>query len=150
MLFTTIVFLFGGISLSVVAPEVGAATIYPQVYRQDEFLMQALLQTAAGDFFGDGRTGVAVSGRNYEAKEAFVHLVYWDGQRFHSVWRSDNVWEEASHVAIAAGDFRGTGRVQLAVMTVEKTRLFQWDDGTMALVYEGAGLEPSAEVGVVR
>lgn len=112
--------------------------------------MQALLQTVAADFLGAGRTGLALSGRNYEAQEAFVHVLYWDGRDFVSVWQSDNVWTDASPVAIASGDFLGTGRVQLAVLTVEHARLFQWNGHTMELVHEGRGPEAPLEIGTVR
>lgn len=112
--------------------------------------MQALLHTVAGDFFGDGRTGLALSGRNYEAQEAFVHVLYWDGSDFTSVWQSENVWVDASPVAITAGDFLGTGRVQLAVLTVDHVRLFQWDGQTMELVHEGPGPEAPLEIGALR
>lgn len=127
-----------------------ALSRYPQVYRQDGFLMQGLLQTVAGDFLGDGRTGLAVSGRNYEEKEVFVHLLYWDGSDFKTVWRSPNLWEDASHTAVAAGDFRGSGRPQLAVWTVQALRLFEWNGNTMELVHTGEGIVDPLEVGVIR
>lgn len=136
-------------SVAGAAAETSARRVYPEVHRQESFLMQALLQTAAADFLGDGRTGLALVGRNYEQREAYVYVLYWDGTAFRSLWRSPNVWEEASHVAMAAGDFRGTGRTELAVLTVEKTRLFQWNGDEMALAYEGPGMDPSAEIGVV-
>lgn len=123
---------------------------YPEVHHRDAFLMQALLQAEAGDFLGDGRTGLVVSGRNYEANEAFVHLLYWDGTQFATVWRSDNLWEPASHVAIAAGDFTGVGRTQLAVLTDEHLRLFQWDGAAMNEVHRQPSVGAPAEIGVVR
>src|SRR5690625_3970962 len=86
--FALCVFVIGG-AIAPVARAAATKTI-PQVYKQERFLMQALLQTVAGDFFGDGRTGLALSGRNYEAQEAFVHVLYWDGSDFTSVWQSEN------------------------------------------------------------
>lgn len=128
----------------------GSAHDFTEVHRRDEFLMQALLQAAAGDFLGDGRVGLVLSGRNYEENEAFVYLLYWNGAEFSPVWRSQNVWENASHVAIAAGDFTGAGRTQIAVLTDEHLRLFQWDGGDMALIHHQPGLGAPAEIGVVR
>lgn len=112
--------------------------------------MQALLQAEAGDFLGDGRTGLVVSGRNYEANEAFAYVLYWDGTQFATVWKSDNLWEQASHVAIAAGDFTGVGRTQLAVLTDERLRLFQWNGAAMVEVHQQPGVGAPAEIGTVR
>lgn len=123
---------------------------YKEVHRRDEFLMQALLQAEAGDFIGDGRLGLVVSGRNYEANEAFIYLLYWTGSEFSPVWRSDNLYEPASHISIAAGDFTGAGRTQVAVLTDERLRLFQWDGAEMVLAHEQPGLGAPAEIGVVR
>src|SRR5690606_40130476 len=60
------------VSAAVAGPPPAAAQngVFPEVYRRESFLMQALLQAEAGDFLGDGRTGLAVSGRNYETNEA--------------------------------------------------------------------------------
>lgn len=123
---------------------------FAEVHRREEFLMQALLQAEAADFLGDGRTGLVVSGRNYEENEAFIYLLYWNGTEFAPVWRSANLWEVASHIAIAAGDFTGAGRPQIAVLTDGHLRLFRWDGDGMALVHEQPGLGAPAEIGVVR
>lgn len=125
------------------------AATFPQVHRQEQFLMQVLLQAVAGDFTGDGRTGLVVSGRNYESREAFAHLLYWDGNAFKTVWRSDNLWEAASHIAIAAGNFTGADRSQLAVLTDNQLRIFQWNGSAMAVVYDGPGVGAPAEIGVI-
>lgn len=140
------------VSAAVAGPPPAAAQngVFPEVYRRESFLMQALLQAEAGDFLGDGRTGLAVSGRNYETNEAYVHVLYWDGTDFQVVWRSPNLWEPASHVAIAAGDFTGAGRTQLAVLTDQRLRLFQWDRGAMVQIHEQPGMGAPAEIGVVR
>lgn len=123
---------------------------FPQVHRQQNFLMQALLQAVAGDFLGDGRTGLMLSGRNYESREAYVHLLYWTGDEFTLEWRSHNLWEEASHISVAAGDFTGAGRTQLAVLTTSRVRLFEWDGAAMTAVYDGPGFGAPAEIGVIR
>lgn len=112
--------------------------------------MQVILQAVAGDFMGDGRTGLILSGRNYEAREAYVYLLYWNGRTFAPVWRSDNLWESASHIAIAAGDFTGAGRSQLAVLTASRARLFQWNGEGMDVIYDGPGIGAPAEIGVIR
>ncbi|MBO8141759.1 MAG: hypothetical protein H0Z37_06200 [Firmicutes bacterium] len=127
-----------------------AAFALPEVYRQDPFLAQVLLQAVAADFTGEGRSQLAISGRNYERQEVFVYIVRWSGQRFMPVWRSGNLWEPASHVAIAAGDFTGSGRAQLAVLTRTRLLLFEWQDGKMAVVHEQAGPGAPEEIGVAR
>lgn len=149
-LFVLLSFIIIGAALAVAVPGASARQLFPETYRRESFLMQALLQTAAADFLGDGRTGLAVVGRNYEQRQAYVSVLYWDGNGFETVWRSPNVWEEASHVAMAVGEFRGAGRPELAVLTVEKTRFYQWNGQEMVLTYEGPGMDPSAEIGVVR
>lgn len=126
------------------------AAEYPEVHRRDPFLLQALLQAQAGDFLGDGRTGLAVSGRNYETNEVYVYVLYWNGTEFVPVWRSPNLWEPASHVAIAAGDFTGAGLTQLAVLTESRLRLFQWDGNAFSQVHEQPGVGAPAEIAVVR
>lgn len=123
---------------------------YPEVHRRDSFLLQAFLQAQAGDFLGDGRTGLAVSGRNYETNEAYVYVLYWNGTEFEVAWRSPNLWEQASHVAMAAGDFTGAGVTQIAVLTEAKLRLFQWSGEEFVQVYEQPGVGAPAEIGVVR
>lgn len=126
------------------------AAEFPEVHRRESFLLQVLLQAQAGDFLGDGRTGLAVSGRNYETNEAYVYVLYWNGEEFAPVWRSPNLWEQASHVAIAAGDFTGAGVAQIAVLTESRLRLFQWNGTTFALVHEQPGVGAPEEIGVVR
>ncbi len=62
----------------------GYAQTYVEVHRRDPFLMQSLLQAEAGDFLGDGRTGLALSGRNYETNEVYVYVLYWNGRNLPS------------------------------------------------------------------
>lgn len=128
----------------------GYAQTYVEVHRRDPFLIQSLLQAEAGDFLGDGRTGLALSGRNYETNEVYVYVLYWNGAEFAVTWRSPNLWEQASHVAIAAGDFTGAGVAQIAVLTDERLRLFQWDGTDIVQVHEQPGVGAPAEIGVVR
>ena len=122
----------------------------PEVYRQDGFLMQALLQAAAGDFTGEGRAQLVLSGRNYETQENYIYLLRWTGRRFEVVWQSPNLWEPVSHLAVAVGDFTGLGRPQIAVFTRTRLRLFAWQDGRMELFHEETGWGVPEEIGVVR
>ncbi|OUM92845.1 MAG: hypothetical protein BAA04_10310 [Firmicutes bacterium ZCTH02-B6] len=121
-----------------------------EIYRQEPFLMQALLQAAAGDVTGAGRTELVVSGRNYETQENYVFLLRWQGGGFRVLWQSPNLWEPVSHLAIAVGDFTGMGRAQIAVLTRTKLRLFAWRDGGMHLIHEEPGWGAPEEIGVVR
>ncbi len=127
-----------------------AARELPEVYRQEGFLMQVLLAAAAGNVTGAGRTELVLSGRNYETQENYVFLLRWNGGGFAVIWKSPNLYEPASHLAVAVGDFTGLGRDQIAVLTRTRWRIYAWQDGRMQLIHEEAGWGAPEEVGVVR
>lgn len=89
---------------------------------------------------------VAVLGRSYETNEVRLYLLEWRGSRLETAWVSTNLFERASPVALAAGDFRGQGRGELAVVTRSTVRLFagpaDGDDVPPVLEEVWAGANP--------
>ncbi|REJ35707.1 MAG: hypothetical protein DIU82_06885 [Bacillota bacterium] len=142
--------LFLALGLAAAAVPASAVQVLAEVHRHERFLMQALLQAAAGDVTGAGRTELVVSGRNYETQENYVFLLHWADGEFQILWQSPNLWEPVSHLAMAVGDFTGMGRAQIAVLTRTKLRLFAWRDGRMQLIHEEPGWGAPEEIGVVR
>lgn len=131
-------------------PSASRAATFTEVYKREQFLLQSLLQAVAADVTGDGRDELLLSGRNYESREAYVFLMRWNGSGLETLWRSDNLWEPTSHIAMAAGDFTGQGRDELVVLTEETLRLFVWQDGDMVLTHQQSGLGAPAEIGAVH
>jgi len=97
---------------------------------------------------GFGFDDLVVLGRNYETREARIHRLRWRGDGFELLWTSDNLFEWASPIAMAVGDFRGRGEREVAVATRSSLRLFRTEGDGMAEVWAGPNPLGAAEEAV--
>jgi len=111
------------------------------LWQAEGYLLEAILQVEAMDVDGDGRDELIVLGRNYEAREVFIYTLTWSGSEWLVLWKSPNLYETASPVAIAVGNFRGQG-VELVALTNTFYRLYQWSSQGFVEVWHGANPFP--------
>lgn len=120
---------------------------YGEVWRRAPFLMDMLLQVSALRD-SEGAHHVVVLGRNYETRDVALHLLRWNGAELERYWTSENLFEWASHAVMATGDFTGSGRQEVAVVTATSVHLFAWEDGRLTKVHTGRNPLGEAAEGV--
>lgn len=136
------------VGAAVGAPGGGEPTVaYREVYREAPFLMETLLHVVPVPN-GLGFDDLVVLGRNYETREVRIHRVRWRRDGFELLWTSPNLFEWASPVAMAVGDFRGRGEREVAVATRSSVRLFRGAADGMEEVWSGPNPLGAAEEAV--
>lgn len=136
--------------LLVQGPAFGENSPYRRVFTNQGFLVDSIIQLAAADVLGNGRDQILVLGRNYEARETFLYVVSWDDNRFQVLWKSPNLYGSPGHMAVAAGDFMGSGTTQVLLISDERSVLYRWQDGGLRSVWRGSSPWPVQEIAVLK
>ncbi|MCK9221949.1 MAG: VCBS repeat-containing protein [Limnochordia bacterium] len=110
-------------------------------WQAQDYLMEAILQVERMDLDEDGKDELIILGRNYEARETFIYALTWSGREWLVLWQSPNLFETASPIYMAVGDFRGSGP-ELLVMTNTKYRIYHWSSKGFEEVWSGANTFP--------
>jgi hypothetical protein len=104
-----------------------SATEYEYIFRDDHFLMDALLHAASGDMNDDGKEELIIVGRDYLDPQALLHIMDLSSERMEPIWTSENIMEEKSPVHLAVGHFLERERLLAVIVTDHRLVMYGWN-----------------------
>lgn len=101
---------------------------YESWFRDDNFLMDGLMQVSAADLKGDGRDELLLIGRDYIDRQIQLHIFDQMTTPLEPCWTSENIMEDKSPIQLMTGRFTEDGRTVAITMTNQRLDIFGWDE----------------------
>lgn len=99
---------------------------YQSWFRDDNFLMDGLMQVAAADLNHDGKDELLLSGRDYIDRQVKLHIFDELKIPLEPRWTSENVMEDKSPVQLVTGKFKDDATNLALIITNSRLDIFGW------------------------